>query len=211
MNTSRPPVTPPSAPSGHRPSDPAAPWRTAGTAPGAATKASTGRQPGLGTPAALPARVIALFSRIPHSAIALLGRFSIAAVFWLSGQTKVEGFAIDLVGGHVELGWPRLSGSVVDLFRDEYRLPLLPPEVAAVMAATAEHVLPVLLLVGLGTRFAALGLLGMTAVIQALVYPGAYPTHGVWAAVLLWLVARGPGVVSIDHWIARRWFTPGRA
>lgn len=145
-----------------------------------------------------------LLERIPHSLVAALARFSIAAVFWKSGQTKVDGFAIDLVDGSFEPGWPRLSSSAVDLFRDEYQVPLLPPELAALMAALAEHVLPVLILVGLATRLSALGLLGMTAVIQVFVYPGAYPTHGVWAAVLL-LVARGPGVLSIDHWIAR-WY-----
>jgi putative oxidoreductase len=154
--------------------------------------------------AAAVARLHAALSRIPHSAIALLARFSIAAVFWKSGQTKVEGFAIDLVEGRFELGWPRLSASAVDLFRDEYRLPLLPPEWAATLAALGEHVLPALLLVGLATRFSALGLLAMTTVIQVFVYPGAYPTHGTWAAVLLWLVAAGPGRVSIDHWISTR-------
>lgn len=143
-------------------------------------------------------------SRIPESAIALLGRFSVAAVFWKSGQTKIEGLAIDIVSGSFELGLPRLSASAVDLFRDEYQLPLLPPELGATLAALGEHVLPLLLLLGLGTRFAALGLLVMTAVIQFLVYPGAYPTHGVWAAVLLWLMVRGPGAVSLDHLIARR-------
>lgn len=150
------------------------------------------------------ARLHAALARIPHSAIALLARFSIAAVFWKSGQTKVEGFAIDLVEGRVELGWPRLSGSAVDLFRDEYRLPLLPPEWAATLAALGEHALPALLLVGLATRLSALGLLAMTAVIQVFVYPGAYPTHGTWAAVLLYLAATGPGRVSLDHWIATR-------
>jgi putative oxidoreductase len=125
-------------------------------------------------------------------------------VFWRSGQTKIEGLAIDLVEGRVELGWPRLSASAVDLFRDEYRLPLLAPELGATLAALGEHALPLLLLLGLGTRFAALGLLAMTLVIQLLVYPGAWPTHGTWAAVLLWLMARGPGVLSIDHWLARR-------
>lgn len=145
-----------------------------------------------------------VMARIPEDLIALLGRFSIAAVFWKSGQTKVEGLAIDLVEGSVQLGWPRLSDSAVDLFREEYRLPLLPPELGAALAALGEHVLPVLILLGLGTRLAALGLLVMTAVIQLLVYPGAYPTHGVWAAVLLYLMARGPGRVSLDHLIARR-------
>ncbi len=145
----------------------------------------------------------ALMSRIPESAIALLGRFSVAAVFWKSGQTKIEGLAIDFVSGSFEVGVPRLSPSAVDLFRDEYRLPLLAPELAAQLAALGEHVLPVLLLLGLGTRFAALGLLAMTAVIQFMVYPSAYATHGVWAAVLLGLMARGPGVMSLDHLVRR--------
>lgn len=149
-------------------------------------------------------RLHARLASLPESAVALLGRFSIAAVFWASGQTKVEGLAIDLVGGHLEWGWPRLASSAVDLFRDEYRLPLLAPEWAALLAASAEHLLPTLLLLGLGTRLAALGLLGMTAVIQLLVYPGAWATHGVWAAVLLCLIVRGPGVISLDHLLARR-------
>lgn len=149
-------------------------------------------------------RVYAAMAAIPYALIALLGRFSIAAVFWQSGQTKIEGLAIDLVAGRFEWGWPRLAPSAIDLFRDEYRLPLLPPEWAAPLAATAEHVLPLLLLIGLGTRLSALGLLGMTAVIQLLVYPGAYATHGVWAAVLLGLMAHGPGKLSVDHLLAHR-------
>lgn len=156
------------------------------------------------TAAALDRRLQRLWSALPESAIALLGRFSIAAVFWRSGQTKVEGFALDLVEAHLQWGWPRLAPQAVDLFRDEYRLPLWEPHTWAVMAAWAEHLLPALVLLGLGTRLAALGLLGMTAVIQLWVYPGAYPTHGVWAAVLLGLMARGPGRWSVDAWIARR-------
>lgn len=143
-------------------------------------------------------------ARLPPSAIALLGRFSIAALFWKSGQTKIEGLTIDLVAGQFSLGWPRLAPSAVDLFRDEYRLPLLAPELAAVLAALGEHVLPLLLLLGLATRLSALGLLVMTAVIQLQVYPGAYATHGVWAAVLLWLMAGGGGRWSLDHWLAKR-------
>lgn len=148
---------------------------------------------------------ISLCARIPHSLIALVARFSIAAVFWKSGQTKIEGLKIDIVDGTFNPGWPRLSDSAIDLFRDEYKVPLIPPELAAPLAAAAEHMLALLLLIGLATRLSALGLLVMTAVIQIFVYPGAYPTHGVWAAVLLYLVARGPGAVSLDHWIARRW------
>lgn len=162
--------------------------------------------------AAWPPRMIQLFvslcSRVPHSFIALVGRFSIAAVFWQSGQTKVEGFAIDLVHGTFDLGIPRLSDSAIALFKEEYRLPFIAPEYAAPMAAFAEHLFPILLLVGLATRFSALALLAMTLVIEVFVYPDAYPTHGVWAAALLYLIARGPGVVSIDRWIAARYGLP---
>jgi putative oxidoreductase len=94
---------------------------------------------------------------------------------------------------------------VVDLFRDEYRLPLIPPEIAAPLAAFAEHFFPILILLGLATRLSALGLLGMTMTIQLFVYPDAYPTHGTWAAVLLYLMVHGPGKLSLDHWISRRY------
>lgn len=154
---------------------------------------------------AVPVRhLIGLFARIPDSLIGLLGRFSIAAVFWKSGQTKIQGFSLDIVSGEFQFGMPRLADAVVDLFRDEYRLPLLPPELAATLAAFAEHVFPALILLGLATRFSALALLAMTATIQIFVYPDAYPTHGVWAAVLLFLVARGAGPLSLDALLARR-------
>ncbi|HUG25501.1 DoxX family protein, partial [Piscinibacter sp.] len=148
--------------------------------------------------------LVAQFERIPNSVIALVARFSIAAVFWNSGQTKIEGFVINIVSGDFALGWPRLSESAVALFQDEYKLPLISPELAAPMAAVAEHVFPLLILIGLATRFSALALLGMTLVIQVFVYPGAYATHGTWAAVLLYVMARGPGMLSVDHWLARR-------
>lgn len=150
-------------------------------------------------------RAIQLFEQIPYSLIAFLARFSIAAVFWKSGQTKVEGFAIDLISGTFQLGEPRLAASTLPLFRSEYRLPWLSPEVAAHMATFAEHFFPVLILLGFATRFSALALIGMTLTIQLFVYPDAYPTHGTWLAILLLLVAKGPGCVSIDHWIARRY------
>lgn len=163
-----------------------------------------------GTPAMIrklhgPLRqVLDLLSAIPDWLIAALGRFSIAAIFWKSGQTKVQGFAIDIVSGQFEFGLPRLSDSAVELFRSEYKLPLIPPEVAAPLAAFAEHVFPALILVGLATRFSALALLIMTLTIQLLIYPDAYPTHGVWATVLVLLIAKGPGVVSFDHLLSRR-------
>ena len=153
--------------------------------------------------------ILELCERIPHSLIALLGRFSIAAVFWKSGQTKIEGFTLDLFGGEFQFGWPRLAESTIPLFREEYALPLVPPEIAAYAAATAEHVFPVLLLIGFGSRLSALALLVMTLTIQVLVYPSAYPTHGVWATVLLYLLARGPGKYSVDHWLGSRSASPG--
>ena len=147
---------------------------------------------------------IDLCQRVPNSLVALLARFSIAAVFWKSGQTKIQGLSVDIVSGEFTWGWPRLSDSVVDLFRDEYRLPLVSPELAAPLAAVAEHVFPLLILLGLATRLSALALIGMTMTIQLLVYPDAYATHGTWAAVLLYLTVHGPGKISLDEWIASR-------
>jgi len=155
--------------------------------------------------AGLIRRFISVVQRIPNTLLAFVARFSIAAVFWKSGETKIQGFAVDIVNREFTLGWPRLSDSVVDLFRDEYHLPLVPPEIAATLAATAEHLFPVLILLGLATRLSALALLGMTMTIQLFVYSDAYPTHGTWAAVLLYLMVHGPGKLSLDHWIARRY------
>ncbi|WP_192559959.1 DoxX family protein [Pseudomonas allokribbensis] len=153
----------------------------------------------------LVARAIALLEKIPHSLIAFIARFSIAAVFWKSGQTKVEGLAIDLIDGTFQIGWPHLADSTIPLFQSEYHVPLVSPEIAAHLAAFAEHFFPILILVGFATRFSALALLGMTLVIELFVYPDAYPTHGTWAAVLLYLMTTGPGKLSIDHLIARRY------
>jgi putative oxidoreductase len=123
---------------------------------------------------------------ISHDLIALACRFSIAGVFWLSGRTKVE-------------GWFTLTDTTFLLFRQDYALPLIPPEWAAYLATSAEHILPILLVLGLFTRVAALGVLGMTAVIQTFVYPSGWPTHLSWAAPMLYLVGRGPGRWSLDH------------
>ncbi len=144
-----------------------------------------------GTDAAMPgsSRAHALRTRI-DSLILLLARVSIGAVFWQSGRTKVDGFG--------------LNDTATYLFAEEYRLPLVDPTLAAGAAAVAEHVLPLLLVLGLGTRYAAAGLLAMTAVIQIFVYPDAWPTHGTWAALLALLIVHGAGRGSIDAWIARR-------
>ena len=165
----------------------------------AQTSTATGVLPGLINQAT------ALFGRIPDTLIAMIARFSIAGVFWKSGQTKIEGLAIDIVSGEFSLGVPRLSDSALFLFKEEYSLPLIAPELAALMAAFAEHLFPILLLLGLATRFSAMALLVMTLTIQIFVYPGAWPTHGVWAAVLLYLMAYGPGWCSMDHFIAARY------
>ena len=125
------------------------------------------------------------FSTIPDALVALMLRVFPALVFWQSGQTKVDGVSIK------ESTW--------FLFEHEYALPLIPPELAAIMATVAEHLLPVLLVLGLFARLSALGLLGMTAVIQLFVYPDAWMTHGLWAAPLLAVVARGPGRWSLDR------------
>lgn len=135
-------------------------------------------------------RVIAALDAIPQDAIALAARIFPAAVFWQSGQTKLE-------------GW-RVSENAIALFQDEYRLPLLDPVLAAHLAALGEHLFPLLLVLGLASRFAALALLGMIAVIQIFVYPDAWPTHGVWAVALLVVAARGPGRLSLDHLLVRR-------
>jgi putative oxidoreductase len=172
--------------------------------PGAAAATDTRLIPGL------IRRFIGLCEHLPNSVLACVARFSIAAVFWKSGETKIQGFAVDLINGEFHLGWPRLSDSVVDLFRGEYRLPLIEPELAATLAAFAEHFLPIVLLLGLATRLSALVLLGMTLTIQLFVYPDAYPTHGTWAAVLLYLMVHGPGKLSLDHLIARRFYGPVR-
>ncbi len=94
--------------------------------------------------------------------------------------------------------------TAVELFVEEYKLPLLPPELAAYMAVSIELTMPVLLVLGLATRAAALALLGMTAVIEVFVYPLAWPTHIQWAAILLVLLCRGPGKLSLDHLVRMR-------
>lgn len=156
-------------------------------------------------------RVIALFdsliawlNRIPHGVMAVLARVSIAATFWLSGQTKIEGLVLDPIGLQAQLSFPQVSPEALDLFRSEYALPLLPAELAAPMAAFAEHLFPLLLVIGLASRLSAFALLVMTLVIQMFVYPDAWPTHGVWATCLLYIIARGPGALSLDHLIASR-------
>ncbi|UMY33569.1 DoxX family protein [Burkholderia contaminans] len=126
--------------------------------------------------------------RVPYWLLAIPLRVAVATVFWNSAMTKLA-------------NWD----AALELFRDEYRLPLLPPEIAAHLAVSIELSMPVLLVLGLGTRLATFVLLGMTAVIEIFVYPQAWPTHIQWAAMMLVLLCRGAGRMSLDDLIRRRW------
>lgn len=123
---------------------------------------------------------------IGDSLLSLLARISIAAIFLMSGRTKVEGFLT-------------ITPSTYELFRTEYKLPLLSPELAAHLSAYAEHLFPTLLILGLFSRLSALALLGMTLVIEIFVYPDAWPTHLSWAGLLLIIIGRGAGALSLDR------------
>ncbi|MCB1758946.1 MAG: DoxX family protein [Gammaproteobacteria bacterium] len=127
---------------------------------------------------------------VPESLIQLLARWSIAYTFWMSGRSKVSGF-LDI------------SQSTFFLFEHEYALPLVPHVIAAHMATYAEHLFPILLIVGLFTRFAALSLLLMTTVIQLFVYPEAWDVHMWWAVAALYLIRHGGGVLTLDHLLQR--------
>jgi putative oxidoreductase len=130
-------------------------------------------------------RVVAFLEAIPHDLIAIIARISIGTVFWRSAMTKIDGFSI--------------KPGTFFLFENDYRLPLLPPDVAAYLATATELTMPLLLWSGLLTRFAATILLAMTLVIEIFVYPNAFDTHGVWAVALLYLMKYGPGRFSLDH------------
>jgi putative oxidoreductase len=123
---------------------------------------------------------------LTHSLLALVTRFGIASIFFLSGRTKVTGLLT-------------LTDSTYSLFATDYKLPLVPSDIAAHLGTYSEHLFPILLVLGLFTRFSAFALLGMTTVIEVFVYPDAWPTHLSWAGLLLYLIARGGGVISLDH------------
>ena len=127
-----------------------------------------------------------LTSLISHGLLALTARLAVASIFFLSGRAKVDGLL-------------SISDGTYTLFREEYKVPLLPPELAAHMAAIAEHIFPLLLVFGLVTRLSAIALLGMTVIIEIFVYPDAWPTHLSWAALMLYLVGRGAGPASLDR------------
>ena len=126
--------------------------------------------------------------RIPHSLVALFARLAIAPVFWFSGRTKVDGFV--------------LQQNTIYQFEHDFGLPF--PQLMATLAALGEHILPIMLVLGLGTRFAAAGLFVMTLVIQFVFPMGWWSNHALWFAILLYLVAQGGGRISLDHLIKER-------
>jgi putative oxidoreductase len=126
-----------------------------------------------------------LLERFPLSVLQLLFRICIAAVFWKSGLTKIASWQTTVV-----------------LFRDEYKVPLLPPELAATFGAAVELTCPVLLVLGLATRLATLPMLAMAFVIEVFVYPEDWIEHLTWASLLLFILTRGPGAISVDRWLA---------
>lgn len=123
---------------------------------------------------------------LPEDVLVLVARFGVAAIFFQSGRTKVDGLL-------------NITDGTYALFESEYALPLISPNLAAHAATYSEHLFSVLLVLGLFTRMSALAFLGMTAVIEIFVYPDAWPTHLSWAGLLLFLVARGGGKFSLDR------------
>ena len=139
-------------------------------------------------------------SALPNELLVLSARFAIAAVFWRSAQTKFSGWKF------LGQDWQfyNVSQSTFMLFEYEYDLPIIPPDIAAYLATLAEFGLSLAIILGLFTRLSALALLGMTAVIQLLVYPDAWPTHILWAVGLLFLIKHGGGTLSLDRLLFKR-------
>jgi putative oxidoreductase len=127
---------------------------------------------------------------VPYSLLALPLRLAVATVFWNSAMSHLA-------------NWQ----TTIELFETDYSLPFLPPDLAAYMAVSIEVSTPILLVVGLLTRATAFILLGMTTVIEVFVYPEAWPTHIQWVAMLLVLLCRGAGTLSMDQAIRRRFFS----
>ena len=132
------------------------------------------------------ARIGQKLDQLPGSILLLVARLGVAGVFFMSGRTKVDGIL-------------HITDSTYSLFETDYRIPLIPPHIAAHLAAYQEHLFPILLVLGLFNRVAALGLLGMTTFIEVFVYPDAWPTHLSWAGLLLPIIFRGGGKFSLDH------------
>lgn len=136
---------------------------------------------------------------LPEDVISLTARLAIASVFWRSAQTKFHGW------GFLDQSWQfyNLNDSTFMLFQYEYSLPLISYKIAAYLVTYSEFFLALAIFIGLITRLSALALLGMTAVIQFMVYPDAWSTHILWAAILLYLIKQGPGRLSLDHLLTK--------
>ena len=140
------------------------------------------------------ASFLARLNAVPYWLLALPLRLAVATIFWNSAMTKLA-------------NWD----TALSLFAEEYKVPLLPSELAAYITVSIELAAPVLLVLGLLTRATALVLLGMTTVIEIFIYPLAWPTHLQWAAMLLVLLCRGPGTLSLDYLLGRRLgLSPGK-
>jgi len=135
-------------------------------------------------------RVRAWLEAVPYAVLAVPLRLGVAWIFWNSAQVKL-------------INWER----AVLQFEEQFRVPLLPPDVAASLTLAIELACPILLVLGLFTRFAVVVLLGMTLVIQIFVFPEAWPTHLQWFAMMFVLLSRGAGRLSVDHWLWR-WLRP---
>jgi putative oxidoreductase len=136
-------------------------------------------------PSGLAHSIRQLFNKLeilPLSILQLMARVSLATIFWRAGQSKLGNWDLTL-----------------QLFASEYKVPVLPPELAAPLAAGVELTAPVLLILGLATRLACLPMIGMTLVIQIFVYPQSWVEHLSWMTFLLLLLSRGPGAISLDH------------
>jgi len=130
--------------------------------------------------------VFGLLDRVPLSLLLLIARIATFSVFMRSGLVKLA-------------DW----NATLQLFESEYKVPVIPPHFAAYMSASMELGLSSFILIGFATRFSTLGLLGMVSVIQIFVYPMAWPDHIQWLAFMIFIVCRGPGVVSVDYLLAR--------
>ena len=146
---------------------------------------------------------VRLMELIPGIVIALLARFAMFRIFFDSGQTKISGIEVAF-SYKIPTG---MASKTYYLFEQIYNLPLISPVLAAWLSATAELTLSVMLLVGFGARYAAFGLLIMTAVIEIFVFPNLYITHALWAVALLYIMVNGPGFLSIDSFIRKRYMT----
>ena len=137
--------------------------------------------------------LLGLLGRFPLAVLVFGLRLGVGATFFKSGLVKIA-------------SWQQ----TIALFRDEYRVPVLPPELAATLGAAAELICPVLIVAGIGARFGAAALLGMTFVIQVFVYPENWAEHLTWASIFAYVLTQGPGALSVDH-LVRRAYLGGRS